>query len=54
VSLERRDVGRKNSLENSTASLLFKALVNGEVSIMARSAECSLSDVSFLASKLRR
>jgi hypothetical protein len=34
VSRERRDVGRTNSLENSTAFLLLKALVNDEVSII--------------------
>ena len=54
MSRERCDVGRTNSLENSTAILLLKALVNGEVSIMARSAEYSLSAVSFLANELRR
>ena len=51
VSRERRDVGRTNSLENSVAFLLLKALVNGEVSIISQSAEYSLSAVSFLAAK---
>jgi len=51
VSGERRDAGRTNILENSTDFLLLKALVNGEASIMPRSAEYSLSAVSFLAAK---
>ena len=51
MSRERRDVGRTNSLEQSTAFFLLKALVSGEVSIIPQSAEYFLSAASFLVAK---